>query len=416
MASMVASFGVGVQLARGLGVEGYGYYGIALSVITLAGIPGELGLAKLVTREVSIAAGRDETPTLFGILRWADRVCGILSALIVVGVIIAGMVLIDHGSSVIGLTLILGSPVIPLLALSRIRGGALQGLHYITRGQIPANLLRPLLFSLLLLMASLVGLAITPTGAMALNSLTAAAAFLIAHHWLRKRLPAEVPAGIVRTGRKWLTSSVPLALNDGMRTLQSEITILIIGLILFAADAGLLRIALSTAAIAAAPMTVLARVNLPTIARLYSQNEAVRLQKLVTYSAYAQTAGVVMLSLPLLVVPELLLSFVFGPEFAAAANALRIIAAGQIVNAAFGPNGMLLNMTHHECRVTRAMSIALALNVITLLLLAPLFGIVGAAASFAVSLLSWNLLTWLDGRRILAIDTSILASLIAVRR
>lgn len=416
VASMMASFGVGVQLARGLGLEGYGLYGIALSVITLAGIPGELGLAKLVTREVSIAAGRNDVPSLLGVLRWADRACWALSAVMTVGVIITGLVLIHRGSSPVGLALVLGSPVIPLLALSRIRGGALQGLHHITLGQIPANLLRPLLLSLLLFLIYFAGLSMTPASVMALNALTAAAILFITQQWLRTRLPPGSQAKTVQTGTKWLASSIPLALNDGMRTLQSELTILIIGMLLVAADAGLLRISLSTAAIAAAPMTVLARVNLPTIARLHAQNDARRLQKLVTYSAYAQTVGVLALSLPLLLVPELLLSFVFGDEFAPAGNALRIIAVGQIANAAFGPNGMLLNMTHNERRVTRAMSIALVLNVGTVFFLATPFGIVGAAIGYVFSLLLWNVLTWLDGRLILAIDTSILGGLIPIRR
>ena len=67
---MVASFAVGVQLARLLGVEGYGYYGIALSVVTIAGIPGEMGLSRLVTREVASASAKGDLPHLFGAVRW----------------------------------------------------------------------------------------------------------------------------------------------------------------------------------------------------------------------------------------------------------------------------------------------------------------------------------------------------------
>src|SRR4051794_9861103 len=75
IASMLASFAVGVQLARGLGVSGYGYYGLALSIITMGAIPGELGLSRLVTREVSTATVRGDDAELFAIIRWADRTC-----------------------------------------------------------------------------------------------------------------------------------------------------------------------------------------------------------------------------------------------------------------------------------------------------------------------------------------------------
>ena len=50
LAGMLFAVLVGVQLARGLGVEGYGQYGIAMAAIALASIPGEFGLPRLVTR------------------------------------------------------------------------------------------------------------------------------------------------------------------------------------------------------------------------------------------------------------------------------------------------------------------------------------------------------------------------------
>lgn len=413
IAAMLASFGVGVQLARGLGVEGYGYYGLALAIITLASIPSELGLSKLVTREVATTAAAKDYPALFGVLRWADRTCWWISAVVAAILAVAALILLDIRTSPLGAAILLGLPAIPLLALSRIRGGALQGLYYIVLGQVPANLLRPVLLSALLFAAYLAGLALTPASAMALYSFTALIVFVVAHLWLRARLPAAAPSQIVQGGRKWLASSIPLALTDGMRTLQSELTILLLGLLAVAADVGLFRIAVVTAIIAAAPMVVLIRVTMPAIARLHAAGEHARLQKLVTYGAYAQTAGVLLLSLPLLIVPELLLSLVFGPDYAPAANALRIVALGQIANAAFGPNIVLLNMTHNEARVTRAMAIGLVLNVITVLLLLQMLGLIGAALGFVVSLLSWNILTWLDGKRILSIDTSILSGRLA---
>jgi len=416
ISSAAASFAVAVLLARGLGVQGYGYFAVALAVITIAGMPGELGLPKLVTREVAIASAKHDRPALFGVLKWADRTCWTLSTLIALGVGVAAIVLLGRGSRELGWAILLGLPVIPFHALSKIRGGALQGLRYISLGQIPSNLLRPLLLGLMLGLAFLSGLKVSASVAMALNSVTAAAALLIAHMWLRARIGEAAPAKVVRTGRKWLASSIPLGATDVMAMLQMHLTILLIGIILTSAEGGLLRIALATATAAAAPITVLARVNMPMIAKLHSEGDMPRLQKLVRYSAYAQAAGVLMLSLPLLVIPGPLLSFVFGAEFAPAADALRIIAFGQTAGAAFGPNIILLNMTHHERRVLRAMAIALVLNVIFLvLLLAAGLGIIAAAVAFIVSLLSWNVLMWLDGRRLLAIDTSVLGRLLPIR-
>lgn len=407
IAAMLASFLVGVQLARGLGVEGYGYYGLALAIVTIAGIPGELGLPKLVTREVAASSVTKNYGAMVGVIRWADRLCWRLTALIFAGLVIAALVLFQSRPP-LATALLLGSPLIPLMALSRIRGGALQGLQHIVRGQIPANLLKPLFFSVLLAILYGAGASLEPSTAMLLNSVTAGMALLIAHFWLRSRLPKSPRTEPVQNGRRWLASTIPLALTDGIRTLQTELTVLLLGLLAVASDVGLFRIAAVTATIAGAPMTVLAHVLMPMIARLHAEQDQVRLQKVVTFSAYAQAAGVLLLSLPLLIVPDYLLSLAFGGEFAGAANALRIIAVGQIANAAFGPNIALLNMTHHERRVTRAMAIGLALNAATVLLLVRHWGIEGAALGFVISLLAWNLLTWIDARRLLGIETSIL--------
>jgi len=406
LASMLTSLLVGVQLARQLGVEGYGYYGFAFAIIAIVSIPCELGLPTLVTREVASASVSGNSGALFGVLRWADRTCWMVSGVMVVGMVIAASVLWGD-EHLLASTLLAGAGMIPFMALSRIRGGSLQGLQNIVLGQVPANLLKPVFLSALLALTYVTGVAIGPASAMLLNSITAIMVFAIARHWLQRRLPRNREAEPIVNGRRWLASTIPLAMTDGIRTLQTELTILLVGLLASTSEAGLLRIAVVTATVAAAPMPVMVRVAMPVIARLHAEADRFRLQKFVTYSAYVQTAGVILLSLPLLFFPEILLVEAFGPPFAPAANALRIISLGQIANAAFGSNIVLLNMTNHERRVTRAMGIGLAMNVVTVLLLVHTKGIVGGAIGFVVSLLSWNILTWIDGRRILGVETSV---------
>lgn len=406
--AMLASFAVGVLLARGLGVEGYGYYGIALAVITIAGVPGELGIPKLVTRELAAAAARNDNAGLFGVLKWGQKTCLRLSAVAAILVIAGGLVVYMTGSSTLGAAIMLGAPAIPLLALARLRGGALQGLHHLVLGQIPANLLRPLLLALLLIAAYAAGVRIGAPGAMLLTSVTAAAAFLVAGRWLRTRLPDLAPASVVTHGRRWIASSIPIALTDGMRGLQAELSTLLLGITATAAMAGLFRIAIVTATMAAVAITVVNHVAFPVIARLHAQGDQVRLQKSITGLAWAQLGGVALVAVPLVIVPEQLLTIAFGQSYAPAADALRLLAAAQIANAAFGPNVALLNMTNHERRVTRAMGIGLAVNIVLLPIFAATWGLLGAAAAFVAALLSWNILTWYDARRLLGIETSVL--------
>lgn len=409
LAAMGASFLVGVQLARMLGVKGYGYYGLALSIVTLAGIPGELGLPKLVTREVASAASRKDWAHLFGVLRWARRTALIMSAVTAVLAFIIALIFMElRNPSGLARAVLFGAPVIPLMALSRVEGGATQGLHQIVRGQIPANLFRPLLLSAMLFAAGLLHLRIRPGEAMALNSVTAAAAFILAYLWLKKLLPPAVPAEVRHAGRRWLGSSIPMAFTDGMRALQSELSTLFLGVIAGPGQVGLFRVASATAMMAAVVIVIVGNATMPTIARLFAEHDIKRLARVATSSARVQFAGVLLLCLPLLFGGGPLLGFVFGEAFARGGAPLKIIALAQLANAAFGVNVLLLNMTHHERRVMRAMGFALVINLVSLALLGHFWGATGAAIAFAIAILCWNVQCWFDARRLVGIDTSIL--------
>ena len=107
----------------------------------------------------------------------------------------------------------------------------------------------------------------------------------------------------------------------------------------------------------------------------------------------AATGWVVRLSLPafvaLLVFPDELLRL-FGPDFAAGAAVTVILALGQLVNAATGPCGTLLNMSGRVALNMADNLAALVLNVLLNLWLIPAYGIVGAAVAWAVSLAAVN--------------------------
>ena len=406
--AMLASFLVGIQLARGLGVAGYGYYGIALSVISIAGIPGEMGLPPLVTREVAAADARGDAGHLLGVLRWSKRVALRLSAVMAVLVIVGALVLDQFRPSPLALALAAGAPTIPFMALARVNGGAQQGLKQIVRGQLPAFLLKPLAMSALLFSIFLVGVKLEPWNAMALYSLTAAAAWAIAMIWLSQSLPRHGQADEVQDGRRWVSIMIPMGLTQGMLALQGQMSVLLLGFMMSAADVGLFRISTATAVMISAPLAIMVAVAPPMISRLHEQQDRRHLQTLLTRSAQAQFAGVLFLSLPLFIAPQAILSLVYGADYKSAADVLRIILLGQLVSAGFGLNGSVLNMTHHERRVTRAMAIALLLNILSFTLFVPIWGLRGAAVGYVISMLAWNTTMWIDARRLVGVDTSFL--------
>ena len=97
------------------------------------------------------------------------------------------------------------------------------------------------------------------------------------------------------------------------------------------------------------------------------------------------------LFLALVLFPEALLSL-FGPEFREGVTALTILAFANIINAATGASGAVLDMTGHSVVKLINASVAVVLAVGLNLLLIPTYGLVGAAISVLASSAAVNLL------------------------
>lgn len=406
MFGILASFALGIQLARGLGVTNFGYYSVALAVISLASIPAESGLPMLVTREVAAAAARKETHEVSAVIHWADRSCRWIALGVAAVVAIGALLLRGTFSQTLTESLLIGVPIIPLLALARVRSGAIWGLNRVVRAQTPEVLVRPVFFSCTLAVAYLVHARVSPQLAMGLYCATTAIVLIFSSAWLRQALPAR-PAELVETRKRSITSAIPMGLMQGMRVIQGELSIVLAGLVAAPAVVGLLRIANITAITVAMPLMIMAQVGMPLMAKLHATNDHARLQNTVTALAQGQFAGIVLLSLPILFFPGPLLSLAFGHSFAAASGALQVLVVAQIVNAGFGVNIWLLNMTHHEGRVLRALGIALIINAVAVPLLASRWGATGGAYALLISMICWNVISWRDAKRLLGIETSI---------
>jgi O-antigen/teichoic acid export membrane protein len=379
-----------------------------MAVLALATVPGTLGIPKLVTREVAAAEARKDVGALFGVLRWADRTIWRISAAIAALVAMAALLAHWRGSAPLATAILVGAPLILLQPLAGVRGGALRGLRYIVLGQLANVLLRPLAVSILLFAAFTLGSGVEPAGAMALHSLSAAGALLLTHFWLKRRLPRGVAARPVEDGRKWLASSIPMAMTDAMRTMQLQLAVLVLGVLASPTQVGLFRVSTALMIVVFIPWTVVNLVVLPLYSKLHVEGDYAKLQRLVTVSGGMQFVGVLLLALPCLFAAGPLLDLVFGSSYAAAADTLRILALGQVIAAGFGSNGVLLTMTGHERRVTRATSISFVVTLALAVLLGSQWGSVGTAIGVLVGQVCWQFLLSRDCIQQLNIQTSVL--------
>lgn len=406
IAGMFFGFLVGIQLARGLGVEGYGTYGLAMSIIALLSVLTEFGLPQLLTREVAAAQVAKEWGRIRGVLEWSGRTVLFISLGIFCSTIIWLIASGKQLSEPLPMALIAGLLLVPFVAQGKLRCAALRGLQHIVKSQLPETLLRPASFSLLLFLAPFMT-PLSPAIAMGLGVTAAAISLISSASMLRGVLPKEVrDAKVFSASRDWWSSALPMALTEGMRVFQAHLAILLLGLFSSVVTVGLFRVASSVAVLIAFPLTLFTIVSAPVIARLHAQQDHKRLQRLLNWLALGMTGSTMLLTLPFLFAGGPLLSMMFGKEFAASNPVLLVLCLSAVLSGFFGINAVLLNMTGHQMRVMRASWISLAVLGVTCPLLITSMGALGAAIAAAFSMLVWNTVMWRDGIRLLGLDAS----------
>jgi O-antigen/teichoic acid export membrane protein len=402
------AFLVGVQLARMLGSEGYGQYGLVMSILTVLTIPAKCGLPQLAMREVVYARVNRDWGLLRGIQRWASTLNLVFSTLVIA--LVLAWVQLFSGSidPIIRLTLLVGLVLVPLLGQINLREGLLQGLQHIVLGQLPDTLIRTLVFSALLFLAPGLGVEKSPVTAMALAVLAAGLAWIAAVIMQRRVQPPEARAAAPRyQGGHWLRSALPMALTEGMRVFQGHLVILVLGVLSTAVAVGVFRVASSVATIIALPISLFDIVGAPLISGLYAENETERLQRLLRLLSLGMLATSLAMAIPIVLFGEQFLGAAFGEEFIGSYGALVVLCGGAVLNACFGPCAVLLNMTGQEKRVTRASLVALLFLAVILFPLIHFYDSVGAALGNLLSMLLWRILMWRDACSRLKLNSSV---------
>lgn len=408
-AETVLGLVVVLLLARLLGAQGYGAYAFAFALVSLVAILAKGGLAPLVVRETVRGQQSGDWGVVRGLWRWAHGFALVLSGvLVVIGVAWLWLGWVQEAG--LRETLSWALALVPLLAFVEIRSASLRGLGHPLAGIVPEQVLRPAVFSgLLLLVLALPGAGLSPGDAMALMVLSSGVAFGIGG-WLLYRLrpPKMANAPPRYQHSAWFSAVWPMALTQGFQQINRHADVLLLGLLAGMVDVGVYRVAAQAALMVSIGLTALNMVVAPVVARVHHDGSRYQLQKLARRTAQAALAFAAPATVLFAVLGEWLLVALFGDEFAVAYWPILILSVGQLVNAWFGPVSLLLNMTGFERDVTRAVALAAGLNVVLNIVLIPFFGVNGAAVATSASLVFWNVWLWFVVRRRLSVRCSVL--------
>jgi len=398
---------VAVVLARSLGPTQFGLYSISFAVVTFLAIPVQFGLPMLVVRETATGRARLDEPAIRAIWKWSLRFTLTSSTLIVI--VFGSVLALGWGQLDLNLrwTLVWALPLLPLMALGALHGAALRGFDRLLLGQLPDHVLRLAIFAVLVL----IGLAwtdqLSAPRAMGMHVAAAAFSLLAAHAYLRRVLPChDVATAVdVERSRRWMLATLPLGFIAAAQIINARADTLLLGVMVSSESVGIYQVANQGAQAVAMALGAVSLVLAPRFAVLYQKGEMKHIQRLAKIGAKL----VILVTLPAVLIlffygaPLILL--IFGSAYQQAHSPLAILAAGQVASAFFGTAAALLNMTGHEHVTARGLALAAGINIVLNLTLIPPFGINGAAAATAFSMVAWSLMLWRSTWRILRIDT-----------
>lgn len=249
------------------------------------------------------------------------------------------------------------------------------------RGQVPNELVRPVLLGLGFVVAGVLSQSRVSFEVGAAVFLTAT--FVVAV-WVLPilRTPAvSIDPGTharLRSSTAWFTSTSALSL------LSDRSTEVLAGFLAPGAPAGAYALALRFTSMCAFGLSTGQFLYGPTMARLRTTNDRTaelavvrRVRQLSNLFAFACAA-------PLLVVPGWILD-VLAPDFAGYENALRVAAVAGVLAAWTGPSQLLLEMHGLERIVSYSYAVSLTLSVLFAPPLIDRYGATGAALAFALA-------------------------------
>jgi O-antigen/teichoic acid export membrane protein len=389
--NMFLTLASGILLARILGPEGYGVYAFVLSIIALLGLPTQGGLPTLVVRETARYHYTSAWGKLRGLLMTANTfVIGVSFVTAAIAALMAWQLwgLNSEQTQAFLWALLL----LPLVAFGNVRGATLRGLRKVVQGNLPEQVVRPLVMSSLLLLAALAGWQVTPELAVQYTLLGALAAFLVGAALLLRIFPREARSAQTQTETsEWLKSLVPLTIFSSLNIANNQMGIVFLGMLGTSEEVAFFRVAFQGATLVSFGLLVLNAVLAPHIVRLYEIGDKPKLQKMLTKSARMA----LLLSLPLAGVyvlwGDVFVALLFGEEYLPAVAVLLILTTGQLLNVAAGSVGLVLSMLGHEMETVKASVCAVIINAVLAVVLIPEMGASGAAVATAVSVAYWNI-------------------------
>lgn len=386
-------------------MDEYGTYTYSVAYAFLLAIPGAFGFRTVVVRLLPSYCIQNDYDKVRGLVRFSL----FITALVSISISVVGMIVIYLTEPNSTDTLLLAMFLVPFLSLSHLYIGLLRGVKRMFLSLAPPQIIRPLVFILLIFVISYNFKNFTSNIAITLMIVATCAALLIQVVSFRMTSVSwSTTTGISIEARNWLKIAVSLFIADSFYEVLNRIDIIMLGALYDESASGIYNVAARTAAMVSIVIGAVNSAAASKISEIYTiEGASERLQMLVSKIA-RWVFWLSLLSAFLLVIAGKPILSLFGKEFIQAYDVLLICIIGQVINAFAGPVGMLLNMTGNHKQVAKIYGWSAVINVVLNMLLIPEYKILGAAYATIATTFIWNAWMVIIARKKIGVNTTII--------
>jgi O-antigen/teichoic acid export membrane protein len=243
---------------------------------------------------------------------------------------------------------------------------------------------------------------------------TAAAAIIVSVALQTWRVSRVLPAAVLHARSRmdvtaWIPRSLQMWLSAMLDTANQYLEVIVIGFFLGPAVAALYFVATRITNVFSMIAASMAGYATSRISGLYHTGARNELQQILRSLAVigAMLAGGAFL---VIVFGGKLLLWSFGEVYVSSYPALIVLAAGSVFSALTGPAAYLLLLTGNEGAYPRIMAAGLCARFVLIAVLAPSFGLMGAAVAWSLSTVGLSLALVIACYRLVSIDPSVVGA------
>lgn len=388
--SAVFGFILVVLVSRGLGPAGAGLFSVAVAIFMTIGVTGRLGADTALVRALPALRQIGRTDQIRHTVTIA--LVPVCVAMVVVAAVmwwlaptLAPLLMPGHDGAQL---LRIIAATLPLGTASFVALSATRGLGRVVPLVLQENLIKPIARCALVSLALLLGAGVYGV-TMAWAVATVVGVFLAAFSLHRMLKP--FPSGNrTASWREFWAFAAPRGAAAFFETAGIHAGVVLVNALSGAADAGVFNAAFRLVMAGTLAMQALRIANAPQISRLLTAGEVGQAQHVHQIS----TIWVVLCSWPVYLVlavwPAEVLR-IFGDDFRSGALPLSILAIATLLNLATGNVATVLLMSGRSGSTLAVTVVSLLTNVALVVILAPAYGVLGAAIAKAVSIVFENL-------------------------